>query len=165
MKIFYKLFLIFSILLAAGSCANKTAYSPAAVHNSGNYYSSLKIKDKVLEVEVASSSQAMITGLGGRKSMEENQGMLFEFKTPAKPDFWMKDMHFDLDLIWIANKKIIFIDNGVKAPSPECLQPGADCRLPLYSPALPVDQVLEVNAGWAQKNFVRIGDEVDLVKN
>ncbi len=162
MKNFYKFIFVFIMLLVAGSCGNKTSFSPASKGSAGNYSTVLKIKDKILNVEVASSSQAMALGLGGRKSMKENEGMLFVFRAPAKPDFWMKDMHFDLDLIWVANKKIVGIDAGVKAPASECLGPGADCGLRLYSPLQPVDQVLEVNAGWAQKNLVHAGDGVYL---
>ena len=80
--------------------------------------------------------------------------MLFDFKQSTQPSFWMKDMNFSLDLIWISQNKIAGVTENVPAPS------NKNQKLPLYSPPSPIDQVLEVNAGWAKKNNIAVGDEV-----
>lgn len=106
----------------------------------------------------------METGLSGRQTLGKNEGMLFDFKTP-KNDlfFWMKDMLFDIDIIWIADKKIIGITPNIPSPEKDKGLEIKDLRLPAYSPPSDVDQVLEVNAGWSEKNKIKIGDEVKLV--
>ena len=96
----------------------------------------------------------------GRKSMADNQGMLFEFSPPSQPAFWMKQMNFNLDFIWIKNNKIIFITENV--PAPVRINSQLRIHLPLYYPPSTVDEVLEVNAGWAKKNNIAVGDEVKL---
>ena len=107
-------------------------------------------------VEEVSTPEKMAQGLSNRISLAENQGMLFNFGDNASvtPEFWMKDMEFDLDLIWIKNKKIIGLTNNVPAPKIN------NAALTIYRPQSPVDEVLEVKAGWAEKNKIRIGDEV-----
>ena len=34
-------------------------------------------------------------------------GMLFVFNSPGQYSFWMKDMHFPLDMVWIDSDKIV----------------------------------------------------------
>ena len=59
---------------------------------------------------VAQTAQQLETGLGGRASLPLNEGMLFVFNTPAIQCFWMKDMHFPLDIIWLdASKYVVYI--------------------------------------------------------
>ena len=61
----------------------------------------------------------------------------------------MRGMKFSLDFIWIdENRKIIAIDKNVSlATYPKS-----------FVPPSPVKYVLEVNAGWANKNKVKVGD-------
>jgi uncharacterized membrane protein (UPF0127 family) len=84
--------------------------------------------------------------------------MLFDFgsETEAMPRFWMKDMRFDLDIVWIKDNKIIGIAKNIPKPAAGT----ADEKLPTYSPPSPIDQVLEVNAGWTDKYKIKTGDEV-----
>lgn len=108
-------------------------------------------------VEVSSTPAEMEQGLSDRAVMDINQGMLFDFGlAPSKVAFWMKDMKFDLDFIWIKNNRIIFITENAQAPRPSLE------NLPLYYPPEPVDQVLEVNSGWTEKNNISVGDAVHL---
>lgn len=97
-------------------------------------------------------------GLSGVTSMPENEGMLFIFPSKARPAFWMKDMIIPLDFIWIADNKVIQIDKDVKAPPFGT----TDANLKLYLPNELIDHVLEVNAGFSEKNNIKVGDSVDL---
>ncbi len=109
-----------------------------------------------VQIEVAKTTAEQNKGLGGRDSLAPESGMLFMFNPPAQPPFWMKDMQFDLDFIWIKDGRVIEITPNVKA------QPGvADKDLPLYRPERVVDSMLEVNAGWAQLHQIKVGDRVD----
>jgi uncharacterized membrane protein (UPF0127 family) len=107
-------------------------------------------------VEIVSSAADMDKGLSGRASMQDSEGMLFDFGTSTATGFWMKDMRFGLDLVWISNGKIIGITKNIPAPQ------SPDNNLPIYYPPSPTDKVLEVNAGWAEKNNIAVGDVVNL---
>ena len=100
----------------------------------------------------------MQEGLSGRPGLTNDQGMLFDFGSLQNPSFWMKDMKFNLDFVWIANGKIIYITKNVSAPPAGT----SDGQLKLYNSPSPVDWVLEVSAGWADGNKIKIGDEVRL---
>lgn len=116
------------------------------------------VGDQAYTVEVASTAEQQALGLSNRDDIDENSGMLFPFTPAASVSFWMKDMRFALDIIWIANGKVIGIEKN--APSP---LPGMETQeLPIYRPAQPVDYVLELKAGRSQ--FFNIGDNVLVTK-
>lgn len=120
----------------------------------------IKIGSVDIPVEIADTPAKRSLGLGQRSSLNANNGMLFVFEAKGvSPNFWMKDMQFPLDFIWIANGMIVKIDRYVSN------QPGVpDAQLKVYSPGQPVDYVLEVNAGFADKNNFFVGEAVDLSK-
>jgi uncharacterized membrane protein (UPF0127 family) len=124
------------------------------------YTKNLQVGDKKLLVQIVTSGIDMQQGLSDRSKLEDNQGMLFDYGagTEQMPTFWMKSMRFNLDLIWIKDKKIIGVTKNVPAPLPSA----SLSTLPTYSPPSPVDQVLEVNAGWVERNNIKIGDEISL---
>lgn len=118
----------------------------------------LRIQGVKISVEVASNSAEKSKGLSGRKTLGKNEGMLFVFAKDTQPSFWMKDMNFSIDIIWINDGKIVQIDKNVPNPPPGT----ADSQLPLFSPNETIDYVLEVNAGFSEKNIFQVGDPVDL---
>lgn len=119
----------------------------------------IKVGSTTIKVEVADTPEKRTKGLSGRNSMDFNSGMLFVFENKGiTPVFWMKDMLFPLDLIWIANGKIVKIDKNLPAPKNNT----EDKELPTYKSNIPVDYVLEVNAGFTDKNNIKVGDSLDL---
>jgi len=119
------------------------------------------VKDKEIEVEVAKTEEERIKGLSQRESMGNFQGMLFVFpQKDVVPTFWMKDMKFPLDIIWINDGKIVKIDENVAYPKDNSQQ-----NLPLYKPSTPVDFVLEVKAGFSKENGWKAGDSVKIPEN
>ncbi|MDP3792529.1 MAG: DUF192 domain-containing protein [bacterium] len=108
----------------------------------------ININDRQLTVEIADEPHEQSRGLSGRDSLDENQGMLFVFKSLLTPSFWMKEMNFPIDIIWLdADKKIIGIEKNV---SPDTFPQ-------TFSPPSPVLYVLEVNSGWSDRNNVKVG--------
>lgn len=118
----------------------------------------IRVKDQVIEAVVSDTPIALAKGLGGTESIEDNEGMLFVFKSPRKTSFWMDGMKFPLDIIWIKDGKIIKIDENV--PIAEKL---TDLRH-TYSPPEKVDYVLEVNAGFSERFGVEVGDVVGFIE-
>lgn len=119
----------------------------------------IKVGNTVIKVEVADTPEKRTKGLSGRNSLDQDSGMLFTFDSKGTlPVFWMKDMQFSLDFIWISKGKIVQIDKKVPPPGGNI----TDNQLPRYSPSTPVNYVLEVNAGFADKNNIKVGDPTDL---
>ena len=151
--------------LLAASCQSTNQPTANLAQNNQlknyNYNAPLLVGKNLLQVEIADTPDKQEQGLSGRPPLTDEQGMLFDFgPTPSLPTFWMKDMKFNLDLIWIYDNKIVGITPGVPAPLPgQALK-----DLPLYHSPAPVTEVLEVNAGWAQKYRVTVGDAVSLQK-
>lgn len=107
-----------------------------------------------LAVEIVSTPESITQGLSGRDQLGA-EGMLFVFNQPGIYSFWMKQMRFDLDLIWIRSGKIVAITPNV--PKPEDNTP--DSALPSYESPQIVDMVLEVPAGFAQKSNLVVGSQ------
>ena len=110
----------------------------------------LTIKGQQVIVDVATTPSQQQQGLSGREQLAEGTGMLFVFDVPAVQTFWMKDMKFPIDILWIADHRVIGIESAVVA----------DDGLRRYTSPFAVDEVLELPAGWAQRHGVRLGDEI-----
>ncbi len=102
--------------------------------------------------EVANTLARRRQGLSGRRVLEPGRGMIFPYDPPEQPAFWMPDMHFDIDILWIQDRTIIDVHHDVPH---EVERP-----LPTYAPSRPVDWVLEVPAGTAAARGWKVGDRV-----
>ena len=109
------------------------------------------------QVEVALAAEKQAQGLSDRIPLAPTMGMLFVYPDERKRTFWMKDMRFPLDMIWIAADCTVG-DITENAPVPEPDQSEMD--LPRFSPKVPVVHVLEVNAGTSQRYQIAVGDPV-----
>jgi uncharacterized membrane protein (UPF0127 family) len=110
------------------------------------------INNSIIRVEEAGTLEEQIKGLSNRKYLSPNSGMLFIFKNKQIQKFWMKNMNFPLDIIWINDNKIINISKN--------LPPENDLPKKIYNSDDLCNYVLEVNAGFADKNNIKIGDYV-----
>jgi hypothetical protein len=135
------------ILLFALAIASPLKKEEATKH------ATVKIGDVSLSVELARTAEEKVKGLSGRNALPENQGMLFVFDKPDFYSFWMKDMHFPIDIIWL-NVEGRVIDLTLNA-SPDSFPK-------IFQPQIPAHYVLEVNAGSVQKYRVQLKDEITL---
>lgn len=108
-----------------------------------------------LTVRIAERPLAQKKGLGGytEASLEED-GMLFVFSNDEVRTFWMKGMRFDLDILWIADGRVVAIDRDVHAPFSRSEEPEQVTSAPLK-----VDAVLELPAGKAEEYGIVEGME------
>lgn len=107
------------------------------------------MRDTRFLLTVADTDSKRAKGLGGRKYMSQDQGMLFVYDQPGKQCFWMKDMHFALDIVWMdVTKKVVHIARTVR---PETY-PHVIC------PAVPAQYVIELRAGQATSLDMQTGD-------
>ena len=110
------------------------------------------IAGTTINVEIAQTEAEREQGLSGNKPLADDEGMLFIFDKPGYHGFWMKDMLFSIDIIWIsADKKIVHIETNL---SPDTYPKS-------FSPFEPAQYVLEVNAGTATENVWTPGVQVE----
>ncbi|NUM25312.1 MAG: DUF192 domain-containing protein [Candidatus Buchananbacteria bacterium] len=105
-----------------------------------------------VKVEIASTPQQWAQGLSNRDGLKQNNGLLFVYPDYLYRNFWMKDMKFEIDIIWIAENKIVGIEKNVPLPT--------TVPIPTYRSPKPVNYVLEVTAGYADQHHLQIGDPV-----
>ena len=117
----------------------------------------ITIGDIVFDLEIAFTPETRTQGLSDRESLPLTTGMLFVFENARTPTFWMYNMRFDLDFIWVGSDCTVrYIHVNVPRPS-EGQTPG---DLPRYSPNTDVLYNLEINAGLAELHGIEIGDKV-----
>lgn len=115
----------------------------------------IKIEEVEITVEVADTNESRAKGLSNRTSLDEKSGMIFVFSENEKPVFWMKDTKIPLDIIWINDNKIVGINKNVPTEIGK-----SDTELTRYPAPSLIDHVLEVNAGFADKNNITIGQSL-----
>lgn len=116
------------------------------------------VQEETFNVQIVDKPADLQKGLSGRGSMPANQGMLFLFPNKGDYPFWMKDMEFPLDIIYISDNKVVTIYEEVPSP----LYPNEN--LTVYRSKVPANKVLELNAGSVKKFNIKVGDEVTIEK-
>lgn len=108
---------------------------------------------------VADTDEKRSKGLSGVENMSENQGMLFVFNYPSKQGFWMKEMKFPLDIIWLdLNNSVIHIEKK--------LQPCTSVLFcTVYSPSKDAKYVLETISGFTDLHSVNVGAKIKINSN
>ena len=117
----------------------------------------VEVGGAAFKVEVADDPAERSRGLSGRANLPEDGGMLFVYQEPVVPGFWMRQMRFPLDFVWVGEDCEV-VDVTPDVPAPELGTP--DSELPLYRPSAPILYNLEVNAGAAARHGIGVGDAV-----
>ncbi len=113
----------------------------------------ITIGNRSIMVEIADTEAKRVRGLSGREGLPDGQGMLFVFEEAGIRGFWMKDMLFDIDIVWIdENYTVVGVEKRV---SPETYpqifhSPGA------------VRYVLELPAGFSDVSGIDTGSRLFL---
>ncbi len=113
----------------------------------------VSVNNKTFSVFIAKSDTEKQIGLSGRDKISENEGMIFVFDKSDYYSFWMKEMKFPIDIIYMVNNKVITV---VKNANP----PDDSKNLKIYQPKEKSDMVLELNAGLAEKYNIKEGTNV-----
>jgi uncharacterized membrane protein (UPF0127 family) len=109
------------------------------------------VDGKQILVDISDNTCKRDLGLSGRTSMNGDTGMIFIFDKMGRYGFWMKDMKFALDIIWIDNNfKIIGIEKDLSPSTyPES-----------FGGKYIAKYVLEIPAGYTEKNNIKVGDQI-----
>lgn len=112
----------------------------------------LQVGDSCFTLEVAATDAARTLGLSGRRTLPKDQAMLFDFGQPVETCFWMKDMNFPIDIVWLnSRKEVVTIASNVQPSSyPESFCPESSSEF-----------VIEFNAGVAERLGLSQGQKLD----
>ena len=116
------------------------------------------IGNTVYVVDLALTPDERAQGLSGRPSLDTDRAMLFVYERDGPLWFWMPDMHFPLDMVWIRADCTVA---GVTADVPNPPLDTPRDQLPRYPASEPVRFVLEINAGQAETHGITAGSPVE----
>jgi len=111
---------------------------------------------QALRLEVAADPVSRARGLGGRDGLEPGTAMALVFPEPTYVTIWMKDMRFDIDVVWIDGERVVDVYPRMPAPAPGT----PDEDLASHTGREPADVVLELEAGTADDLGLKPGAHV-----
>ena len=166
-----KAFIVLSLMLLLASAvihASSTAQTPTAGDTGGELpwewtlgslreYATITVGNDTLVVEIADDGKLRERGLSYRDGLEPGTGMLFVYPGEGNRSFWMKEMRFCLDIVWLGESEV------VGAAENACPEPGVpESDLTRYVSNEPVRFILEVPGNWLAERGYGPGTPVDL---
>lgn len=134
------------LLLVAGK---KGTNIPSVADTVTKKQAIVNIGGQNLVASVADTAYARSQGLSGTTFLNNKNGMLFKFEEVDEHGIWMKNMKMPIDIIWINDQNLVVsIEENV---SP-------DTYPKVFKPTAPAKYVLEVTAGYAAMNDIKVGD-------
>ncbi|OGG58651.1 hypothetical protein A2853_02885 [Candidatus Kaiserbacteria bacterium RIFCSPHIGHO2_01_FULL_55_17] len=126
---------------------------PADQNDTAVASSTVQLKGRTIRVTLADTPEEREKGLSGWNGLSEDEGMLFVFEDDGKPAFWMKDMKFAIDILWISREGMVVDMRQDVSPEtyPTAFAPRSEARY-----------VLELPAGYTETHQIRLEDIVRL---
>jgi uncharacterized membrane protein (UPF0127 family) len=156
------------LLLLAGACVNTmsaplTPPRPAlepSVDGQGTVV--VRAGEGTFFALVADTAALRAQGLAGREALPKGWGMWFDLGSRGQTKFWMKEMRFPIDIIWVDETfEVVHVTHKAMTP----LVWASDAELPRYdSGGKPVRYVLEIGAGQADELGIGPGTYVGVEK-
>ncbi|HUC38641.1 MAG TPA: DUF192 domain-containing protein [Candidatus Acidoferrum sp.] len=109
------------------------------------------IGGKKMVALMADTPRKMTVGLMFRKSLKQNECMLFVFPNDGYHSIWMRNMIFPIDIVWYdSNRRVVdFVESAM---------PSKRFDFSGYRPKEPSRYVVEFNAGFVKRNRLKIKD-------
>ena len=119
----------------------------------GYAHKTLSIRGDSVVVDIVDTDALRARGLSGRKGLVPHTGMLFIFPKDGVYKFWMKDMKFSIDIIWLkSDGTILGMAHSLPPESyPQSFAPSGEARY-----------VIEVPAGYANERGIKVGEKIQL---
>jgi uncharacterized membrane protein (UPF0127 family) len=115
----------------------------------------ITVNDFNLTAAIAVTPEEQSKGLSIKEDLQENEGMIFPYKESKVLAFWMKDMKFPIDILWLdSDKRVVHIEKNLQP-----CNPFLPC--PSFSPDTKAQYVLETVAGLSDRKGIKIGTQVD----
>jgi uncharacterized membrane protein (UPF0127 family) len=128
------------------SLANPTLCTASYRHDA-----TIQADGNLINVEIPENGQKKATGLSGRSCIGVDQGMFFVFSQSGQYDFWMKDMKFPIDIVWVNE------DKTVVDVTPNLMP---DTYPKTFTSDKPAKYVLELRSGRAQQLNIAEGTQI-----
>lgn len=121
------------------------------MHSLRQHPVTLRLANKDLKITLADSDELRVKGLSDSLSIADDEAMFFSFEKPDKYSFWMKDMNYSIDMIWVdIHGKVIYIVSDAKPESfPKIFRPSEDAIA-----------VIEVKSGLANRIGLKVGQYI-----
>jgi uncharacterized membrane protein (UPF0127 family) len=142
------LLVIVAVVVGLASWALSAPESPRMRHDR-----EVTINGKDLQLEIANTPASIVQGLSGRKVMAADEGMLFIMPNVEYQAFWMKDMKFAIDIVFLREGEVVDLVT---------LQRPSLASIPSHQSKTEADMVLELNAGMVKEYKLEIGTKTDL---
>lgn len=119
----------------------------------------VRVNDTIIYAQVADTENERSLGLSFTKKLEENAGMLFVFDEVGVKNFWMRDMNYNIDIVWLDENKTVtgFVENADK----NSYFPKRPADSKIYRSPENTKYVLEVATGTIVKLKIKAGDVLD----
>lgn len=125
-------------------------------NSEADQYAYLQHGNRCVQLSVASTSAQKRRGLSGRKRLAEGEGMVFTYDKLGEYGFWMKDMNFPIDIIWLdEDNKVVTVKDRI---SPDSFPK-------TFRPTKPAKNVIEVASGTVGKLKIKSGDRLNLIES
>jgi len=113
----------------------------------------LDFNGKNIIVQIADNDCKRVLGLSGKKPLSEEEGMFFVFENTGSHGFWMKDMSFSIDILWLdENFKVVGMETSL---APKTFPK-------VYGTNFISKYVLELATGMVDKNNIKVGNIIFL---
>ena len=123
--------------------------------SNGYQHVNVTLNGLVLVADIAATDEQRTNGLSVKDRLDENEAMLFVFDYEALHTFWMKNMKFPIDIIWIdSDKTVVYIEHNVEPCS-------SDIFCPVFRPDHDSLYVLETIGGFAEMHDIVKGTIVE----
>ncbi len=120
----------------------------------------IKVDDKVLEVQIADNDPRRMRGLMFQDPLPYDKGMLFVFDKSGPYSLWMLNMQFHLDMIWFDDDgNVVHIETHV-APCKTAIDV---MSCPNYSPNKDARYVLEVTSGFVDEFGITSESKMEII--
>jgi uncharacterized membrane protein (UPF0127 family) len=112
------------------------------------------INGNEIKLTVADDEKSRMIGLSNKRSLNKDSGMLFVFEEKGSYGFWMKNMKFPIDIIYIDENTVVDIKKNVQPADKNVSNPE------VYTPKAPANRILEVVAGASDTLKITEGSEI-----
>lgn len=153
-KIFYSIIVLIALISLWSVVGNRINNGSDGKKPENEKIIPISLNDNIILAEVADTSAERSKGLSGQIDLPTDHGLLFIFDEPNFYNFWMKEMNFPLDIVWLdQNFAVVDITNDLKPESyPKTVTSKQKAQF-----------VLELNAGSANRFGLKVGDTIKIL--
>jgi len=165
-RIFFKLFIALILLgivsfLLAYRADQQSVNIINQYHHQAKGRLEIEIGKKKYKLFEAVSEVEKSLGLSVFDQINSDEGMIFYFDKPAYHSMYMKDMKFDIDIIFLDQGfKVITIHENVSVSSYR-----SQNDFEIFKSYSPSKYVIELSAGEVEKNKLKVGDVIKTLEN